>query len=94
MKKYLFLIVTTILLVSSVSAEPLSTADYGSIQAVLFAHQGKLVTIKLRSGNELTGVVDKISGEIVYLSELTGMEYYDAATSIESIEAVVIRTKE
>ncbi len=74
-------------------AEPLSVSGSDNIQSVLSAHKGKRVTIKLKSGNELTGTVGEVNSHVAHLIGLSGKEFYDAVTSLKSIEAIVIRTK-
>ena len=94
MKKYLtLLLVSGILLISNVSAEPLAVASNDSIQSILAAHKGQQVTVRLKSGSELTGKVGEVNSEVVHLIELSGMEYFDGVASVKAIEAVVIRTK-
>jgi len=94
MRKYILLLLASgILLMSNVVAEPLSVTGDDSIQSILSAHQGKRVTVKLKSGSELTGKVGEVNGEVVHLIELSGKEFFDAVASIKKIEAVVIRTK-
>lgn len=94
MKKYLLVLVaSTAFLATVVFADPLSVGSSDSIQSVLVAHQGKRVTIKLKSGSELTGKVGEVNENIVHLMELSGKEFFDAVASIKTIEAVVIRTK-
>ena len=93
MKKYIpLLLISGILLMSNVVAEPLSVGSDDSIQTILSAQQGNRVTVKLESG-ELTGKVGEVNGKIVHLIELSGKEFYDAVVSVEEIEAVVIRTR-
>ncbi len=94
MKKYLsVLLISGILFVSNVVAEPLSVSSTDSIKSILVAHKGKSVTVMLKSGSELTGKVGEVNSEIVHLIELSGKEFFDAVASIKKIEAVVIRTK-
>ncbi len=91
MKKYLslFLIYGIFLTSNAVSG----TLSGGTIQYILSANKGELVTIKMQSGSEFTGKIVDVSGEVVHITELTGMEYYDAAASIKNIESIVIRAK-
>ena len=51
------------------------------------------MTVRLKSGSELTGKVGEVNSEVVHLIELSGMEYFDGVASVKAIEAVVIRTK-
>jgi len=85
-------LVSGILFMSNVIAEPLSVGGDDSIQSVLSAHQGKRVTVKLESG-ELTGKVGEVNGKIVHLVELSGKDFFDAVVSIKEIEAIVIRVR-
>lgn len=88
MKKYLsFLLLSNILFLSNAQSSPLSAGGGGSIQSILNMQIGNVVTIKLQSGNELTGVVDSVNAQVVHLSKIVGLEYFDAAASISSIEA-------
>lgn len=91
MKKYLslFLIYGIFLTSNAVSG----TLSGGTIQYILSANKGELVTIKMQSGSEFTGKIVDVSGEVVHITELSGMEYYDAAASIQNIESIVIRAK-
>jgi hypothetical protein len=94
MKKCLsILFFAGVLFVSSVIAEPLSVTGDDTIQSVLSVQKGKLVTVMLKSGVELTGRVGEVNSEVVHLMELSGKEFYDGVAAIRNIEAVVIRTK-
>ena len=94
MKNYLsLLLIVACLMTFNVAAEPLSVTASDSIQSILTAHKDKRVTIKLKSGNELTGTVGEVNSNVAHLMELSGKEYYDAVTSLKSIEAIVIRSK-
>jgi small nuclear ribonucleoprotein (snRNP)-like protein len=95
MKKYLsILLVSGLLLSFNVAAEPLSVVGDDTIQSILTAHKGKKVTIKLKSGSELTGKVGEVNDDVVHIMSLAGKEFFDAVASIKKIEAVVIRTKQ
>lgn len=62
-----------------------------TIAAALTALKGKRATLKLQSGQELTGIVATVDDQTVKLTELTGMDYFDAVVRTESIDAVVMR---
>ena len=49
-----------------------------NVEAVLTAQKDKRVTLRLRSGQELTGVLKMVSPKLVQLSVLGGREYFDA----------------
>lgn len=52
------------------------------------------VTLRLRSGQELTGTVREATGRLVVLGALSGREFFDAVVPLEAVEAVLIRTKQ
>jgi hypothetical protein len=96
MKKTIAIItlVAGLILSCIVNAEPLSITVNDTIDTILSAQKGKRVTIKLKAGDDLTGIVGEVNQEIVQLRELTGKEYYDAVVVLQGIEAVIIRTHE
>jgi hypothetical protein len=75
-------------------AEPLSINSDDSIQSVLSAQKDKRVTLRLKSGDELSGTVGDVNDNIVHIKQLTGKEFFDAAVAIKGILAVEIRTRD
>jgi hypothetical protein len=69
-------------LAAVVAVLPLSTVH---------ADDGKAIVQTLQSGQELSGVVAAADDDTVRLTELSGMEYFDAVVRTERIEAVVLR---
>lgn len=60
----------------------------------LLVHQhGKVVTLQLNSGKELTGTVTTVGEFMVHLSRLSGRDFYDAAVSFDQIEAVIVKAR-
>ena len=95
MKKVTFITMLTCLILScTVYAEPLAITGNDTIDTILTAQKGKRVTIKLKAGDDLTGIVGEVNKEVVQLRELTGKEYYDAVVVLQGIAAVIIRTHE
>lgn len=74
-------------------AEPLALGNTDTLERLLSAQQGKKVTIRLGSGEDLSGTVKAVNGSLVQLSELSGKEFYDAVIAIPHITAVIVRTK-
>jgi hypothetical protein len=72
-KKLSLLLLSSILFFSNAQSSPLS-AGGGSIQSVLNMQIGTVVTIKLQSGNELTGIVDSVNAQVVHLSKIAGKD--------------------
>ena len=65
-----------------------------TVESVLKAQNGKRVTLKLRSNQELTGIVRMSGSRVVHLGAVSGREFFDAVVPLDAIEAVLIRTKE
>jgi hypothetical protein len=63
-------------------------------QTVITAQKGKRVTLRTRSGQELTGTVREVTGRLIVLGAVTGREFFDAVVPLEAVEAVLIRTKQ
>lgn len=76
-----------------VFAESMTLEADATLVSVLQAHKGKSVTLQLDSGQELTGIVKGMSGDLVQLTELSGKEYFDALIELGDISAVVVRAK-
>ena len=75
------------------SAE-LRVAASDSVETVLAAQKDKRVTVRLRSGQEITGTVRNVTGKLVQLGAVTGREFFDAVVPLEAVEAVLVRTKD
>ena len=65
-----------------------------TVQSVLAAQKGARVTVRVRSGQELTGVVREVNSRVVQLGAVTGREFFDAVVPLEAVDAVLVRTKE
>ena len=76
------------------SAQGLTVLPADTIPSVIAKQKGKRVTLRLRSGQELTGTLRESTDRLVVLAELSGREFFDAAIPIEAIEAVIVRTKQ
>lgn len=87
--------------VSSVVHPPSATADDsqqfevngGAIKAALEKAGSKKATVRLRGGEELTGVVSKVGDEAVHLSGLSGRDFYDAIVRLSDISAVILNVR-
>ena len=65
-----------------------------TIQKLLEERKGKRVTLRLQGGEEITGKVRAVTGDLVQLGELSGREYFDAVVEVNRIAAVIVRVKE
>ena len=67
--------------------------DADSVKMVLERQVGKRVAVVLSTGQELNGVVIKVTRDLLHLSELGGREFNDAVIPLDRINAVVIRVR-
>ncbi|CAN5437324.1 hypothetical protein BH11PSE11_BH11PSE11_22980 [soil metagenome] len=95
MKPIFSLILLTTLIASAPmsSAEPLVVKPGDTLQKQIQAQTGKKITVRLQSGEELTGTVKLATNEILHLGELAGKEFFDAVIDPGKISAILIRTK-
>lgn len=75
------------------AAEPLTLNQGDTVEKILIAQKGKTVTIRLGSGEDLSGTVKEVNGSLVQLSKLNGKEFDGAVIATKSIAAVIIRTQ-
>ncbi len=64
-----------------------------TMREVLSEHSGKVLALRLDSGEEIEGTVTMVGNSLVQISKLTGKEFYDAVVSIDKISAVRMRTR-
>ena len=71
-----------------------SQADLNSTEIVrqtIEQSTGKRVKLKLVSGQDVEGQVAKVGTHAVALTELTGMEFFDATVRLDQVAAVIVR---
>ena len=78
----------------ALAADEVRIGGSDSIQSVLTSLKGKRVTVRVRSGQELTGTVREATGRLVQLSGLSGKEFYDAVIPLDAVDAVLVKTKD
>ena len=76
------------------AAQEASITSNDTTQSVITAQKGKRVTLRLRSGSEVTGTVRDANAKLVVLGAVAGREFFDAVIPLETVEAVLIRTKQ
>ena len=76
------------------AAAELRVGANDTVQTVLAAQKGARVTVRVRSGQELTGTVREVNARVVQLGGLSGKEFFDAVVPLEAVDAVLVRTKE
>jgi hypothetical protein len=94
MKRYSLLLG---IIVAAIACSTLPAQEKPAIQpnatvlSILQGNAGKAVELHLRSGEKIGGRVGQVTDNIVYLSHLTGAEFFDAFVDVKDISAVVIR---
>ena len=89
----------SLLLVSLLAAgtawaqQPATVLPADTTASFVVAQKGKRVTLRLASGQELTGVVREATDRLVVLGEVTGREFFDAVVPTHAIEAVLVRNR-
>lgn len=78
---------------SSVSVNDLDLNSPESIRVNLEKFLGERVTLSLIGGGELQGVVSKIGTTALYITELTGREFFDAVVRLDHISAMTIKMR-
>jgi hypothetical protein len=94
MKRYLLLpgiIIAAVASSSLLAQEKAAVQPNATVLSILQSNAGKTVELHLRSGEKVGGKVGQVTDNIIYLSHLTGAEFYDAFVDVKDISAVVIR---
>lgn len=78
---------------SSLNAGDLELNSPESIRINLEKSLGERVTLNLIGGGELQGVVSKVGVTTLYITELTGKEFFDAVVRLDHISAVTIKMR-
>ncbi len=90
----------TLLVAVLFSSAPLFAADAkielkpdDTVKIILEHQVGQVVELRLGSGEKIGGKVEKVGDTLVHLTQLTGAEFFEAVVDIESVSAVVVRSK-
>ncbi len=79
---------------TAVAEEPaLDLNSPDAIRHALEQQVGKRVKIKLASGQDLEGKVAKVGSHAVQLSELSGMEFFDATVRVDHVAAIIVKVR-
>jgi len=78
----------------ALAADEVRISGSDTVQSVLTSLKGKRVTVRVRSGQELTGTVREATGRLVQLGGLSGKEFYDAVIPLDAVDAVLVKTKD
>jgi hypothetical protein len=94
MKRYsllLGIIIAAVTCSSLLAQEKAALQPNVTVLSILQGNTGKTIELHLRSGEKIGGRVGQVTDNVVYLSHLTGAEFYDAFVDVKDISAVVIR---
>lgn len=64
-----------------------------TLKTLLVKLSGKNVTLKLESGQELTGQLNSVGQHLVELNTLQGREFFNAIIMLDGIDGVIIRNR-
>lgn len=73
-----------------------SIVDLNSLDVMKSAreqHLGKRVKVKLESGQDIKGKVAKVGSHALHLTELAGMEFFEATVKLADITAVIVKAR-
>lgn len=76
---------------SALAAPGLGYVPADSVKTALERQAGQQVELRLKSGEKLSGKVDKVGEKTVYLTSLTGQEFFEALVVLDEVSAVVVR---
>ncbi len=78
---------------SSAKISDLDLNSPESIRINLEKFPGERVTLSLIGGGELQGIVSKVGTTMLYITELTGREFFDAIVRLDHISAVTVKMR-
>lgn len=61
------------------------------VRTMLDRSVGRVVTLHLASGQEVTGTVMQVGAQAVQLSRLAGRDYFDAVVMLNRVDAVLYK---
>jgi hypothetical protein len=65
-----------------------------TVQSTLAGQKGARVTVRTRSGQEITGVVREVNANVVQIGAVTGKEFFDAVVPLAAVDVVYVRVKD
>jgi hypothetical protein len=76
------------------TAADLKISGSDTFQSVLTAQKGSRVTVRTRSGQDVTGVVRDVNANVVQIGGVTGKEFFDTVVPLSAVDAIYVRVKE
>lgn len=75
-------------------AADLKISGNDTVQSVLAGQKGQRVTLRIHSGQDITGVVREVNANVVQIGSVSGKEFFDAVVPLSAVDAVYVRVKE
>jgi len=94
MKTYSLLLGITVVAIACsnvLAQEKPAMQPNATVLSILQGNAGKSVELHLQSGDKIAGRVGQVTDNLVYLSHLSGAEFYDAFVDVKDVSAVVVR---
>lgn len=93
-RSFLLLAAALVFACSNLSAQnKIELQANDTMMTILQKCSGQAIELRLKSGEKIAGKVEKLGDKLVYLSQLTGAEYFDAIVDVGDISAVIVRSK-
>ena len=90
----LSLVLVLALITAAVAQEAkMSIVNEDTIRTVLSKQVSKQVTLKLDSGEELSGIVRTVGEHVVHVEKISGKEFFDAVVDLDEVAAVILRVR-
>jgi hypothetical protein len=70
---------------------PLDLNASDALRSAIAPHVGQRLRLKLVSGQDLEGQVVSVGSSAVALTQLAGMEFFDATVRLDQVAAVIVR---
>jgi len=64
-----------------------------TVKDILSENIGKRVIVRMDTGDNLEGTVNKVGDSLVHISKISGRDFYDAAVRIDKISAVIFKVR-
>ena len=90
-RSFLILLVSSVTLFAADGKLEVKSDD--GMKSILEKQVGQVVELRLGSGEKIGGKVEKVGETLVHLVQLTGQEFFEAVVDIDSVSAVVVRSK-
>lgn len=80
-------------LASQADPNKLEIQSGDTLRTVLERQVSRPVTLKMRSGEDVSGTVTRLGNGVVHLAKISGRDYFDAVIALDAIAAVLVRTR-